>query len=131
MNESLAFHLLNRLPGVGAKTLRFLVSHFGSAEAAWNAPDTTWGKLGQSRLTTIAGERKKLDPAAESRVLEGKSVTVIPFSDPLFPVLLAEIPDAPALIYARGTFREWNEQPLIAIVGSRKFTAYGKQVATE
>lgn len=131
MNEPLAFHLLNRLPGVGAKTLRFLIGHFGSAAAAWEAPEKAWLTLGQPRLATVAAERKRLDPAAEGSGLVEKGITVIPFSDPAFPALLGEIPDAPALLYVRGTFRGWNEQPLIAIVGSRKFTAYGKQVANE
>lgn len=131
MNESLAFHLLNRLPGCGAKTLRFLISHFGSAKAAWEAPERAWLALGQPRLATSAEGRKGLDPIHEASELVDRGIDVIPFSDPAFPLLLAEIPDAPALLYVRGTFRKWNEQPLIAIVGSRKFTAYGKQVTNE
>lgn len=131
MDESLAFHLLNRLPGVGAKTLRFIVGHFGSARAAWEASDQDWVSLGQPRLATIAEERKNLDPQSEAFRLREKDIIVIPFSDPAFPSLLAEIPDAPAILYVRGAFREWNERPLIAIVGSRKFTHYGKQVANE
>lgn len=131
MDESLAFHLLNRLPGCGAKTIRFLVGHFGSAEAAWEASDSDWISLGQPRLAAIAEERKNLDPQSEASRLREKDISVIPFSDPAFPRLLAEIPDAPALLYVRGAFRGWNERPLIAIVGSRKFTHYGKQVASE
>ncbi len=131
MNESLAFHLLNRLPGVGAKTLRFLTGHFGSAIAAWKATNDEWNSLGQPRLSAIAAERKHLDPEAEEAGLVENGIEVIPFSDPAFPTLLSEIPDAPALLYVRGTYHKWNEQPLIAIVGSRKFTSYGKQVANE
>lgn len=131
MNEALAFHLLNRLPGCGAKTLRFLVGHFGSAAVAWAANESAWQALGQPRLAAMARIRQTIDPESEQAVLAEKTITVIPFSDPAFPTLLGEIPDAPALLYVRGTFREWNERPLIAIVGSRKFTAYGKQVANE
>ncbi len=131
MNESLAFHLLNRLPGCGAKTLRFLVGVFGSAQAAWEATDEAWATLGQPRLQTMAASRKDIDPEPEADNLLSSQVTVIPFTDPLFPVLLTEIPDAPAILYVRGSFRAWNDQPLLAIVGSRKFTTYGKQVAQE
>lgn len=131
MDEALAFHLLNRLPGVGAKTLRLLVGHFGSAQAAWEAPENAWLTIGQPRLGASAAGRKDLDPVAEESSLAAKDISVIPFSDPLFPALLTEIPDAPALLYVRGSFREWNKHPLIAVVGSRKFTAYGKQVANE
>ncbi len=131
MNESLAFHLLNCLPGCGAKTIRLLVGTFGSAQAAWEAPDSGWEALGQPRLMAMALSRKSLDPGAESEKLAKSSIEVFPFTGTLFPALLTEIPDPPALLYVRGSFREWNERPLLAIVGSRKFTSYGKQVATE
>lgn len=131
MDESLAFHLLNRLPGVGAKTIRSLTGHFGSAWAAWEAPESAWVALGQPRLSGIARERRSLDPVAEEASLAEKNISIIPFSDAAFPALLTEIPDAPALLYVRGAFRTWNERPLIAIVGSRKSTPYGKQVASE
>jgi DNA processing protein len=131
MNESLAFHLLNRLPGCGAKTLRFLVGAFGSAQAAWEAPDPAWAALGQPRLAALASKRSALAPEIETDNLERDRIEVIPFTDPQFPALLTEIPDAPAILYVRGNFHAWNERPLIAIVGSRKFTAYGKQVTQE
>lgn len=131
MNESLAFHLLNRLPGCGAKTLRFLIGHFGSAQAAWEASPENWEVLGQPRLTTMSLSRSAFDPETEADRLAGNGIEVIPFTDPRFPTLLSEIPDAPALLYVRGQFRQWNDRPLLAIVGSRKFTSYGKQVAHE
>lgn len=131
MNESFAFHLLNSLPGCGAKTIRFLVGAFGSAQAAWEAPESDWITLGQPRLITIASERSGIDEEREKELLERSQITIIPFTDPDFPALLAEITDPPALIYIRGTYRDWNTKPHIAIVGSRKSTNYGKQVAQE
>lgn len=131
MNESLAFHLLNRLPGCGAKTIRFLVGAFGSAQAAWEALESDWIALGQPRLATIASSRSNVDIEKERLLLEASQITVIPFTDPDFPALLAEIPDPPALLYIRGVYRDWNTKPHIAIVGSRKSTAYGRQVTEE
>lgn len=131
MNESLAFHLLNRLPGCGAKTIRILVGAFGSAQAAWEAPDSAWTALGQPRLATIAPARSSVNSAQETELLETSHISIIPFTDAAFPKLLAEIPDPPALLYARGHFRAWDKKPLLALVGSRKYTSYGKQVAHE
>ncbi|MFA9262295.1 MAG: DNA-processing protein DprA [Undibacterium sp.] len=131
MNESFAFHLLNRLPGCGAKTIRSVVGAFGSAQAAWEAPESDWAALGQPRLATIASSRSSVDIEKERLLLEVNQITVIPFTDPDFPTLLAEIPDPPALLYIRGNYRAWNTKPHIAIVGSRKSTAYGRQVTQE
>ncbi|MFZ1626273.1 MAG: DNA-processing protein DprA [Candidatus Moraniibacteriota bacterium] len=130
MNESLAFHLLNRLPGCGAKTIRLLVGHFGSAKAAWEASSTDWGTL-QPRLLALSQHRSTFTPEAEAHELLQHGIDVITFTDLRFPKLLSEIPDAPALLYVRGGFRQWNERPLLALVGSRKFTHYGRQVAQE
>lgn len=131
MNESLAFHLLNRLPGCGAKTIRFLVGVFGSAQTAWEAPQSDWAALNQPRLATIGNSRENVDIRKEEVLLEASQITVVPFTDSNFPKLLAEIADPPALLYIRGNYRDWNTRPHIAIVGSRKSTAYGKQVAEE
>lgn len=131
MNESFAFHLLNTLPGCGAKTIRFLVGAFGSAQAAWEAPESAWLTLGQPRLTAIAAARSGVDLEKETVLLETNQIVVIPFTDPTFPTLLSEIPDPPALLYVRGSYRAWERDTLIAVVGSRKATQYGKQVAEE
>lgn len=131
MNESFAFHLLNSLPGCGAKTIRFLVGVFGSAEAAWEAPESDWIALNQPRLAAIASERRNADMERERLLLETNQIAVIAFTDPEFPALLAEISDPPALLYVRGTYRDWNMRPHIAIVGSRKSTSYGRQVTEE
>jgi DNA processing protein len=134
MNESLAFHLLNRIPGCGAKTLRLAVSHFGSAQAAWEAPATAWSPVGeQTRFpyTTLEVARQSLDPTEEACALVTAGIEVIPFTSESFPKLLHETPAPPALLYARGGFRGWNTRPCIAVVGSRKCTGYGRQATEE
>lgn len=131
MNESFAFHLLNTLPGCGAKTLRFLVGTFGSAKAAWEAPESAWLAFGQPRLAAIAAARAGVNPDKEASLLETNQIAAVPFTDSNFPALLSEISDPPALLYVRGNYREWESDTLIALVGSRKSTQYGKQVTEE
>lgn len=43
-----------------------------------------------------------------------------------FPPLLKEIPGAPKKLFFAGTVQNWNEK-LLCIVGSRKYTGYGKE----
>lgn len=42
--------------------------------------------------------------------------------------LLQQIPDAPKQLYVRGQFPNEDKYKFLAIIGSRKFTTYGKQV---
>ncbi|MEK7567579.1 MAG: DNA-processing protein DprA [Patescibacteria group bacterium] len=43
-----------------------------------------------------------------------------------FPPLLKEIPDKPKKLYYRGTIPDWENNKFLAIVGSRKYSEYGK-----
>ena len=59
-------------------------------------------------------------------------IKIISLDNHLFPKLLKEIPDAPKKIYVLGELPDLSDDsPLIAIVGTRKATDYGKQFAKE
>lgn len=58
----------------------------------------------------------------------GKGITVIEKEDSFYPTLLYQIPSAPERLYCRGNMALLN-QPMAAVVGSRKCSEYGKQVA--
>lgn len=47
------------------------------------------------------------------------------------PYLLQQIPDAPKKLYIRGKFPEEDQYKFLAVIGSRKFTTYGKQVVNK
>ncbi len=129
MNEALYFHLLNQIPGCGGKTIRAAVAHFGSAEQAWRAPESAWRSV-ESRFNPNDLDKKRaaIDIDQEVALLQNSAITILPFTDEYFPTLLHEIPNPPALLYTRGTWRNWNTLPCIAVVGSRDYSPYGKQV---
>jgi DNA processing protein len=54
---------------------------------------------------------------------------VITFDDQEYPPLLREINDPPYMLYARGLKCGWGAAPLIAIVGTRRPSHYGVQMA--
>jgi DNA processing protein len=45
-----------------------------------------------------------------------------------FPVRLNEIPKPPEKLYYRGTLPDWENQIFLAVVGSRNYTSYGRDV---
>jgi len=48
-----------------------------------------------------------------------------------FPPCLREIPQAPKYLYARGKIPNWDEHIFLSVVGSRKFSAYGRSACAE
>lgn len=134
LSELAYLHCLRCLPGVGSKTLERLVGRFGSAESAWNAPPSAYAdidKLGSTKINAIVAAKPTIDPGREWDHLAELDIRVMEKSDDAYPALLREIPDAPYILYTRGTFSEWNERACITIVGSRRHTSYGRQVTAQ
>jgi len=122
---------LNKINGTGPQKMRTLLSFFGSAEAAWKAGVAELEKsgIGPSLAEKISRERTTIDPDQEWENLQRENIKMITSDSPEYPKLLREIPSAPYIIYMKGNF-DLNSAPMISIVGSRKFTSYGSQVAS-
>lgn len=58
-----------------------------------------------------------------------EDIKTINITDKNYPKLLKEIKDPPKLLYYRGEIK--NEENCFAIVGTRRYSSYGKQVALE
>ena len=63
------------------------------------------------------------------RVCKEKGIFLLPIDDPAYPVRLRNTPDAPVLLYYKGILPDWDAVPFIGVVGTRKASAYGLQVA--
>jgi DNA processing protein len=121
---------LYTIPGVGSETLRKLFGRFQEGEAIWKASSGEIIKCGiaESMASRIVQGRAEIDPEAEWEKLQQENVCVISIFDDCYPALLKEIPSPPFLLYYKGNL-DCLGLPSIAIVGSRKYSPYGKQVA--
>ncbi|WP_342512618.1 DNA-processing protein DprA [Sporosarcina sp. FSL K6-1522] len=61
------------------------------------------------------------------KLYEREDIIPIPFTNPLYPDKLRQMIDPPAVLYTKGDQRLLAESFKIAIIGSRKATAYSKQ----
>lgn len=128
----LALHLL---PGVGPLTAqRALEVHGDPYEIAFRLPASAWRELAGVDAATAQGivaARPALMRriAAEWDGAVRRNVTILARDDPAYPSLLAVLPDAPVVIYVKGELVEG--QVRVAMVGSRRATAYGRQIARE
>ncbi len=127
-------HAFRYIEGIGNSTLEKLLAHFGESERAWHASESELAavpRLGPHKTARLVSSRRHLNPNKLWEQLLELGITVHGKNDPTYPALLREIPDAPQTLYTRGNF-DWTEsRPMVAIVGSRKHSAYGVQVAEQ
>lgn len=110
---------LRHTKGLGARSIRQLLSHFGSAYDAVHQV----ARWSEARVSTDKGAALARDDWRESarpewedsRDLDGD---ILLWTDPRYPASLRELPDAPALLYCRGDISLLNN-PCVGVVGSR------------
>lgn len=119
---------MRTIPGLGNARMKHLISYCGSARAAWEAPADRFEKFsGLAWVAEFLRARTRIDPDEIARDLTKQNIlTVIP-EEANYPVLLAELADAPGLLYYRGQLQP--EVEALALVGSRQATPYGKAAA--
>ncbi|MEK7587547.1 MAG: DNA-processing protein DprA [Patescibacteria group bacterium] len=119
-------------PGIGPVRFKLLLDYFGSAAAAWKAPESVFKniKLGEKLTDEFIDFRKTFDVDEYLKQLEKLHVSVLTLNNPKYPKLLKEIPDAPFLLYVKGLHNKESIRldRTIAVVGTRKITHYGEEV---
>lgn len=122
----------NMVKGIGAVRFKALLDAFGSAENAWNASSEALQEAGLSRKIVESFQRLRkgvsLDQVWDR--IQSLGVSVLTWEDEAYPRRLKEIDQPPPVIYLRGSLLPEDEWA-VAIVGTRKVTAYGRQVAEE
>src|SRR3990167_6104574 len=87
-------------------------------------------KLGREEFVEkLLNERCNINPEKELEKLEKQKIEFVTIFDKKYPKLLKEIFSPPIILYYKGDIGVLGENTL-AVVGSRKFTTYGKN-ATE
>jgi DNA processing protein len=120
----------NKVPGIGAARLRALLDYFGDLETAWRASahDLRQAGLDRRSVTNLLREREKLDLDAEVARLQRAQIGVLTWDDPDYPSNLAQVYNAPPLLYVRGRIEKRDEWA-VAVVGTRRASVYGKEAA--
>lgn len=123
---------LNRIPGVGRVRFQALQSKFGNLADAWSASrsDLKAAGLEDRVVRAIVTERAKIDPDSEIQRLIEANVTPLTWDDPAYPRRLKEMDDPPPVLYVKGDLEDVDEFA-VAVVGTRRPTPYGRQVAEE
>ena len=119
--------------GIGNKTKRMLVNYCGSAKEIYD--------LKREQLLNIKGIKEKeadliiegkcsWDLEKEADHLSGLGISMVTIEDEIFPSQLLELPDCPYGLFYIGKLPE-TEERLAAVVGARRCSSYGKNVAEQ
>ncbi|MFN8435709.1 MAG: DNA-processing protein DprA [Anaerolineales bacterium] len=122
----------NLIKGIGAVRMQGLVAYFGDLESAWNAeaPELMEAGLGAKLAEKVIGARKQIDLNQVWSKIEAQGIKILTWADEEYPNRLKEIDQPPPVLYIRGEYL-MDDLFSVAIVGTRKVTAYGRQVTEE
>jgi len=122
----------NIIPGIGTVKFSQIESHFKNFEDAWNADAFELKQTGlpDKTIADILASRPKISLDGEMEKLDKLGVNVLTVHDDDYPARLREIHDYPPLLYIKGRILPQDEFA-VAVIGTRKATAYGRQVTEE
>ena len=131
MTSREAYIVLNMLDEVGPVRVRRLLDQFGTPEAilvAGKADLMRVDGVGEEVSRSITGWQKQVDLDAELKRIAAAGVTVVTRDDAEYPKNLREVYDPPLVLYVKGALTG-KDAVSIAIVGSRRTTLYGQEMA--
>lgn len=130
MTERQYLVLLSSYLSFGPVRIKLLLSYFKSAEAAWKSTTKELSRLNlrEEMLDKFKRYRDNFDPKKYFAELRRLGIDYLTIKDENFPKNLRGISACPTVLYIKGKLKE-NDELAIAIVGSRKCSSYGREVA--
>ncbi len=121
----------SRVVGIGPVRFKLLLDFFHQDVAvAWQASSVALAEAGldQKIIKSFIKQRTSIVPQQELDRLERLRVRVITWKDEAYPPLLRKIEYAPPVLYICGNLTDDDRHYSLGIVGTRKMSAYGRQV---
>ena len=111
--------------GLGVRGLRALLEQFGTPEAVYCASDAEYpSDIRPDGRTSLAD--KELAPARQTlQQCYRQCIHIVTLQDAVYPQRLKNIDDAPLVLYYQGVLPDFDAEPVIAMVGTRRASAYG------
>jgi len=132
-HEELFYQLaLTFVPGIGAKTGRVLLEHFGSAAVIFKTPLKELKHIdgiGEVKVKGFKDPEVMVMAERELNFILKKDITVF-YHKHNYPTRLSNCSDAPLVLFYKGN-AELEVTKVIAIVGTRKNTDYGHKLCEE
>ncbi|MDP2277903.1 MAG: DNA-processing protein DprA, partial [Nitrospirota bacterium] len=131
MSDNKYWLALSDVPDIGPITAKKLLALYKRPEKIFDAPHKELAGIPGIGYKKAKGLKEYSDwekVEANIRKLESKGIKAVRLIDKDYPEPLKNIEDAPILFYMKGSF-EREDRFSIAVVGSRKYSSYGKYAA--
>jgi len=133
MNQQTIYWVaFNLVKGIGPVRLEKLLGYFGDVQTAWKAPEYQLQAAGLSQkiCQELERVRRKISLSELEEQIQESGSEVLTWDDPDYPEQLRLIQQSPFVLYIKGTLHK-EDTWAVAIVGTRRFTDYGRQVAED
>ena len=132
LKERLAWVGLSMVKGIGPTRFRRLVTRFGSAQAAWQASHAALRAAGlpDGVVSALLTLRHDMDLSGMWERWQRQEIVVLTWEDGAYPQRLKRIDSPPPVLYVRGALQDADDWA-VAVVGTRKMSAYGRRVAED
>jgi DNA processing protein len=124
---------LTLVPGIGDILIKNLISYTGSAEQVFKLPRHKLLKIpgiGGKAVAEIVKPAVLQEAETQLQQVIDKDIKLLFYTDKDYPGRLKQIYDSPALLYLNGNI-DLNHYRMLAIVGTRNATAYGKSFVAD
>lgn len=119
---------LSEHPSLTLRQKNILLQHFANAEDIFFAQADKLELLDPQIKEAVQDK----DTNLAEKILwecERKHIHLVCIGDSEYPARLRNIPDPPIVLYYKGTLPDFEKQPVIGVVGTRKATPYGLTTA--
>lgn len=85
-------------------------------------------RLNKNIVTKLSGKESLSRAEQIVRWCLSNNVYIVPINSPQYPSLLRQCPDAPLILYVKGSVDVLNSDDIISIVGTRQISNYGNEM---
>ncbi len=129
MDDDLLYKIgITLIPSIGSVNGKKLVSYCGGAEAVFKEKKSALLKIpgiGKNTVRNIVNHSVLKRAEKEISFIKKYSIQPLFYTDESYPQRMFHCEDGPVMIYYNGN-RDLNHQRVLAVVGTRRSTSYGK-----
>ncbi len=124
---------ISLIPGIGSNLAKNLIAYCGGVEAVFQASEKELSRvpgIGKNLSSKIRNTNVFERAEKELKFVEDKKIQLLFYTDKNYPQRLKSCSDAPLILFYKGS-QPLNTSKLLSIVGTRRITAYGREVCNK